>query len=157
MAEQLVRPAQHEIDTAELVNAVTATPIDSSSSGSPAKPKAKTVSDYLDQSPTDLKDLYQALEDFLVALGDPVTKKVTQVYIAFRRIKNFACVEVHPQSKELLLYLKVDPDSVPLEAGFTRGVRNIGHFGTGDLEVTVTAREDLERAKPLVVSSYESS
>lgn len=141
----------------ELVNAVTGTPTDSSSSGTPSKPKAKTVSDYLDQSPTDLKDLYQALEDFLVALGDDVTKKVTQVYIAFRRIKNFACVEVHPQSKKLLLYLKVDPDSVPLEAGFTRDVRNIGHFGTGDLEVTVTSQEDLERAKPLVVSSYESS
>jgi predicted transport protein len=141
----------------ELVNAVTKTPTDSSSSGTPSKTKAKTVSDYLDQSPTDLKDLYQALEDFLVALGDDVTKKVTQVYIAFRRIKNFTCVEVHPQSKKLLLYLKVDPDSVSLEAGFTRDVRNIGHFGTGDLEVTVTALEDLERAKPLVVSSYESS
>jgi predicted transport protein len=79
------------------------------------------------------------------------------VYIAFRRIKNFACVEVHPQSKKLLLYLKVDPGSAALEAGFTRDVRNIGHFGTGDLEVTVTSLEDLERAKPLVVSSYESS
>lgn len=141
----------------ELVNAVTGTPTDSSSSGTPSKSKAKTVSDYLDQSPTDLKDLYQALEDFLVALGDDVTKKVTQVYIAFRRIKNFTCIEVHPQSKKLLLYLKVDPDSVPLEAGFTRDVRNIGHFGTGDLEVTVTSIEDLERAKPLVVASYESS
>ncbi|HEY8543743.1 MAG TPA: DUF5655 domain-containing protein [Acidimicrobiales bacterium] len=86
-----------------------------------------------------------------------MTKKVTQVYIAFRRIKNFACVEVHPQLKKLVLYLKVDPDSIPLEAGFTRDVRSIGHFGTGDLEVTVTSLADLDRAKPLVVASYESS
>jgi predicted transport protein len=139
----------------ELVNAVTGT--SGNSSTSPAKPKVKTVSDYLEQAPTDLKDLYQSLEDFLAALGDDVTKKVTQVYIAFRRIKNFACVEVHPQSKKLLLYLKVDPDSVPLESGFTRDVRNVGHFGTGDLEVTITSSVDLDRAKPLVVSSYEAS
>lgn len=140
----------------ELVNAASATPNDASSDA-PSKPRAKTVSDYLDQSPTDLKDQYLALEAFLLALGDDVTKKVTRVYIAFRRIKNFVCVEIHPQSKKLLLYLKVDPGSVSLEAGFTRDVRNIGHFGTGDLEVTVTSLEDLERAKPLVVASYESS
>lgn len=141
----------------ELVNAVTATASADTSSSSTPKAKSKTVSDYLDQSPTDLRDLYQALEDDLVALGDDVTKKITQVYIAFRRIKNFACVEVHPQSKKLLLYLKVDPDTVPLKEGFTRDVRNIGHFGTGDLEVTVALPEDLERAKPLIVDSYESS
>ena len=46
---------------------------------------------------------------------------------------------------------------MPLEAGFTRDVRKIGHFGTGDLEITMTSHDDLERAKPLVVSSYEAS
>ena len=99
----------------ELVNSVTGTPAEDTP-GSP-KPKSKTVSDYLAQSPADLKDLYQAVEDFVVALGDDVTKKVTQLYVAFRRIKNFACVEVHPQSKKLLVYVKVDPDSITLEAG----------------------------------------
>ncbi len=109
------------------------------------------------RAPEDLQDLYQATEDFLVALGDDVTKKVTQLYIAFRRIKNFACVEVHPQSKKLVVYLKVDPDTVPLEGGFTRDVRNIGHFGTGDLELTLTSPGDLERAKALMITSYEAS
>jgi predicted transport protein len=119
--------------------------------------KNKTVSDYLNQSPPNLHDLYQATEDFLVALGDDVTKKTTQLYIAFRRIKNFACVEVHPQSKKLLVYLKVNPDTVELQPGFTRDVRAIGHFGTGDLEVTLASLDDLERAKPLLIASHEAS
>jgi predicted transport protein len=55
-------------------------------------------------------------------LGDDVTKKVTQQYYAYRRLKNFVCVEVHPQSRALLVFLKVNPDSVPLEPGFTRDV-----------------------------------
>ncbi len=62
-----------------------------------------------------------------------------------------------PQSKKLLVYLKVDPASVDLEDGFTRDVSAIGHFGTGDLEVTLASMSDLERAKSLLVASYETS
>jgi predicted transport protein len=140
----------------ELVNSVTGTPREPEAGVQP-KSKTKTVTEYLEQSPADLRDLYQATEDFLLALGDDVTRKTTQVYIAFRRIKNFACVEVHPQSKKVLVYLKVDPDSLALESGFTRDVRDIGHFGTGDLELALSKMEDLERAKPLLVASYEAN
>jgi len=55
------------------------------------------------------------------------------------------------------IYLKVDPSSIELEDGFTRDVRNVGHFGTGDLEVTMKNHEDLERAKDLIIQSYEGS
>jgi predicted transport protein len=78
-------------------------------------------------------------------------------YFAYRRIKNFACVEVHPQSGQLLLYLKVDPTEVLLEEGFTRDVSKIGHFGTGDLEVRIKTLDDFERAKPLIERSYDKS
>lgn len=53
--------------------------------------------------------------------------------------------------------VKVDPDSVTLEEGFTRDVRNIGHFGTGDLEIVISSLDDLERAKPLLQRSYEAA
>lgn len=144
----------------ELVNSSTGTAPDLASTGSvshKAKTSEKTVSEYLDQSPDDLRDLYQAFEDFALALGDDVTRKALKLYFAFRRIKNFACVEVHPQAKKLVIFVKIDPDSVELEPGFTRDVRKIGHFGTGDLEITITTLDDLERAKPLIVTSYEAS
>jgi len=44
-----------------------------------------------------------------------------------------------------------------LEDEFTRDVRSIGHFGTGDLEIRIKSAEDLEKAKPLLIKSYESS
>jgi predicted transport protein len=116
----------------------------------------KGVADYLKQAPVELANLYHALDAFLVALGD-VQVNVTKQYVAYRRIKNFACVEVHPQSKKLLVYLKVDPDTVSIEPGFIRDVRKIGHFGTGDLEVTMADPADLGRAKPLLMQSYEAS
>ncbi|TMR03374.1 DUF91 domain-containing protein [Actinomadura soli] len=124
-------------------------------SSSPAN--AKTVTELLDQASTELRDLYAELERYCESLGDDVTKKVLKNYFAFRRLKNFACVEVHPLSKNLLVYLKIDPDTIELAPGFSRDVRSIGHFGTGDLELRIKSPEDLERALPLVQRSYEAS
>lgn len=117
----------------------------------------KTVTEYLGQSPQSLKDLFFELEAYLEALGDDVTKKTLKFYFAYRRLKNFACVEVHPTTQNLLIYLKVDPDGIPLETGFSRDVRSIGHFGTGDLELRISTPEQLHKALPLIQRSYEAS
>jgi predicted transport protein len=36
-------------------------------------------------------------------------------------------------------------------------VRQIGHFGTGDLELTLRTLEDFERAKLFLEQSYDAS
>ncbi|MDP9311676.1 MAG: endonuclease NucS [Chloroflexota bacterium] len=126
------------------------------SSGSKNAP-GRTIVERLNQAPTDVRDRYEALKASLFALGDDVQMKEVKNYFAFRRIKNFACVEIHPQLKRISIYLKVDPEKVALEPGFTRDVRKVGHFGTGDLEVTVDTDEALERARPLILKSYEAS
>lgn len=128
-----------------------------SPAGAQGTSSGKTVSEYLAQAPVELADLYAELEAYIEALGDDVTKKTLKLYFAFRRLKNFACIEVHPQSQNLLIYLKVDPTTVTLEPGFSRDVRSIGHFGTGDLELRVSDRIQLEKAFPLIQRSYEES
>ena len=124
---------------------------------SPAPATYKTVTEYLEQSPPELKDWFGELDDYVRALGDDVTQKTLKYYIAYRRLRNFLCVEVLPARRQLTLYLKVNPDTVDLIEGFTRDVRQIGHFGTGDLEVRVTGPDSLAQALPLVQRSYEES
>lgn len=148
----------------DLVNAVTVTkeeiPIPIEGGTQKIKNKYKTVDDYLIQASTELNDRYEALRAYLLALGDDVQEKHLKYYIAFKRIKNFACVEIHPQTASLSVYLKIDPDTVDLSLlrdDFARDVRNIGHFGTGDLEVKLRSDEDLEKVKPLLLNSYEGS
>lgn len=143
----------------ELINATTATPIDTNGPLSGGKgPKVyKTFSEYLAQAKEDLKDRFEALNAFLQALGDDVQMKTLRFYVAFKRIKNFACVEIRPQAGTLLAYVKVNPETVPLADGFLRDVRHIGHFGTGDLEITIDSDEALEKAKSYLVKSYEAS
>jgi predicted transport protein len=97
------------------------------------------------------------LQAYLTALGDDVQEAILRFYIAFKRIRNFACVEFRPTAEKILIYVKVDPSSVSLKPGFTRDVTDIGHYGTGDLEITLATSDDLERAKPLIQRSYDES
>lgn len=73
----------------------------------------------------------------------------------YRRIKNLTCIVV--QKRAPVLYLKLDPTTVKVEDGFSRNVRTIGHWGTGDLELTLRTKDDLKRAEPLIAKSYEGS
>lgn len=125
--------------------------------GPPRSVKYKTISESMADAGNDLANLFADLDNYLLGLGDDVTKKTLRFYFAYRRIKNFACVEVRTSLDVLRMYLKVDPATVDLEDGFTRDVRQVGHFGTGDLEVTLRNHDDLERAKPLIQQSYEAS
>jgi predicted transport protein len=146
----------------ELVNAVEASsPIDDDSptGGFKLKPKYKdkTVAEQLALASPKLTDLYEALRATLVNFGSDVQVKMLKLYVAFKRIKNFASVEIRSGNDRLLVYLKLNPDTVTLEDGFTRDVREIGHWGTGDLEVLLRSMDDLEKAKPLLLKSYETS
>lgn len=49
-----------------------------------------------------------------------------------------------------------DPASVA-EKGFARDVTNIGHFGTGNLELTLTSKTDIEKVRHLIELSYEAN
>jgi predicted transport protein len=140
----------------ELVNAVTAKSSDAKvikpgEKGSTEKTWDATISDLKVQ----LADTFEGIRAFLLALGDDVQEKRLSLYIAFKRLKNFVCIEI--RKDKLMLYLKMNPDTVQLEAGFSRDVRNIGHWGTGDLELSIRSKEDFENAKPLLVRSYGDS
>jgi predicted transport protein len=117
----------------------------------------KTISTELSESRVELQDRFESIKAFIEALGDDVQMNVLKYYIAFKRIKNFACIQIFPTMNIILVIVKVNPDSIKLEEGFTRDVRKIGHLGTGDLEITVKSDDDLERAKELIVKSYEAN
>ena len=68
-------------------------------------------------------------------LDSSVEKTPKQNYIAFKTNQNFACLE--SQRKKMMLFLMVNPDEIKNMPTQARGVRNIGHFGTGDFEFTI--------------------
>jgi predicted transport protein len=106
--------------------------------------------------PDCLRDLYAELDEALTAWGE-VEVEPLRHYIAYRRLVNVASVIFRPKHKAILLYLRLAPDTVMLEEGFTRNVRRIGHLGTGDLEVRIASATDLGRAQPLIRRAFEAA
>ncbi len=138
----------------ELVNAVSA---ESEAKAKHGPGKQNTVIDLYEKMGKSEKDWYESLRAYILALGDDVQEKTTKFYIAYKRLSNFACFEFHPANKEIVVFLKLDPKAIQLENGFTRDVTNIGHYGTGNLEVTINSEEDARRVQQLISKSYDES
>ncbi len=145
----------------ELVNSVSVADATAAKPGTEpaAKPKPtgkdKSFDEQFASATPETRALYTSLAAYLLALGDDVQERRLKLYTAFRRLKNFASVVLYPN--KMLVMLKVDPDTVSLEQGFSRDVRQIGHWGTGDLELTLSSLADFEKAKTLLDRSYNES
>ena len=145
----------------ELVNAVSVADVTATKPGTEQSAqlksggKDKTFDEQYAGALPETRAVYDALAAHVMALGDDVVERRLKLYIAFRRLKNFSSVIMYPN--KMLVMLKLDPDTVALEEGFSRDVREIGHWGTGDLELTVRTLADLEKAKPLLERSYTES
>ncbi|MGW6733610.1 DUF5655 domain-containing protein [Streptomyces sp. NPDC055013] len=114
---------------------------------------AQSVRATLDVAPACLRALYGELDEMLTASGE-VEVDTKQHYIAYRRMVNIASVIFRPKHEAIMVYLKIDPDTVTLEEGFSRDMRGIGHLGTGDLEVRIASAADLEKAAPLIQRAF---
>ncbi|WP_410510342.1 DUF5655 domain-containing protein [Methanosarcina hadiensis] len=109
-----------------------------------------------DISKCDVQEFTQYLTKFILSLDDAIKVNENNSYISFKKKKNIACIEVRPSVRKVIVYLKVNPDSVTLLPGFSRDVRQLNHKGTGDLEITIKTKEDLENSKDLIIRSYKS-
>lgn len=110
----------------------------------------------LAQSSPELRDIYDAVSQFIQGLGDDVQVKELKLYTAFKRIRNFICMEIYPQAKTVSVFMKIDPDTVELEEGFTRDMRGVGHFGSGDLLASLKSMDDFVKVQPLLRQAYEA-
>lgn len=98
------------------------------------------------------KTLYSALCDYIESLGDDLVPNQLKLYLAYKKVQNVFCIEIY--NKQIILRLKLDPDTVDIETGFTRDMRGTGHYGTGDLEVSIKTEADFQKAKSLIDRAY---
>ena len=114
----------------------------------------KSFAELLATLPAPMQLLLTSLEDYTSSLGDDVQRKELRFYAAFKRLKNFATVVLHRKNC-LLLYLHVDPATALPVLANARDVTNIGHWGTGNLEVILTSQADLDAVKPFIMAAYQ--
>lgn len=118
----------------------------------PATYVQKTHLEKLASASTHFKTLYASLCDYIESLGDDLVANQLKYYLAYKKVQNIFCIELY--NKQIILRLKLDPDSVEIEDGFTRDMRGTGHYGTGDLEISIKTETDFQKAVPLIERAY---
>ncbi|WP_223572033.1 DUF5655 domain-containing protein, partial [Salmonella enterica] len=145
----------------ELVNAVVENSpqhIIANGSVSSGKRHTRTQREQLSLASPALLSLYEQLKSYVLSLSDEVQFKELKLYDAFHLIRNFLCVAVYPVTDpHLRLWLKINPQHIQLEEGFSRDVTHIGHWGTGDVELIVRNEHDLDKAKLLIEKAWQEN
>lgn len=111
-----------------------------------------TFEQHLSGKPEKIKSLALAVHDFVVGLDPSVEVAPKKFYVAYKISQNIVCLETNKQ--KVTLYLKLNPREIQNPPKMTRDVSNIGHYGTGDFEVTLRTEQDLEVAKPFIEMAY---
>lgn len=112
-----------------------------------------TFDQHLEGRPQSIRDIAVAVNDFVAGLDPAIQAAPKKLYVAYKVAKNLLCMEV--QKKQVLLYLRLDPSVHAGPEGISRNVTDIGHFGTGDLEITLNSLKDLDAAKPYIERAYQ--
>jgi predicted transport protein len=100
-------------------------------------------------NPTTQK-LFDRASEYLLNLNESVVAVPQKHYVAFKFAKNIACIEI--QKNQLRIWL---PNTHRTEMpSFARDVTNIGHYGTGNLELIIHDEDDLELAFPIFKETY---
>ena len=100
-----------------------------------------------------IKEMVGDLRDYIMNLDAAMEEAPKKFYIAYKISQNIVCLEVKTQ--KVILYLKLNPKEILNSPRNARDVSNIGHYGTGDLEITVASQEDLEAAKEFINIAYQ--
>ena len=113
-----------------------------------------TIDEHLEKVNGNLKDLLNEIREYIVNLDTSIEETPKKYYIAYKTTQNFVCIET--QKKKLVLFLKLNPDEIGELPKQARDVRNIGHFGTGDLELTIKTVTDFEETKEFLNLSLKN-
>ena len=142
-----------ELIAFEFLNAPQVQPASEEPAASAKKSKGdKSFRQRLEETSEVFKNLYLSIHDYILSLGDDIAENQLKLYIAFKKVKNIACVEVY--QSYILIHLHLNPDTVDLKPWKIEDVREKGHWGTGDLRVIIKNSEDFENIKPLLDRAY---
>ena len=117
--------------------------------------KYKGFKAYFENAGEKNKNLYYSFKEYVMSLGDDISENQLKYYVAFKKSKNVACVEVYQLG--LIVHLKLNPDSVELIPNFIEDDGKKGHWGTGDLKVIIRNTDDFEKIQPLIDRAYNEN
>jgi predicted transport protein len=114
--------------------------------------KVYTEEDHLNGLPNETVELYQALKERILALGDSIEVRPRKLYIGFVAGTNF--VDVHHQKNQLKLWINLPKGALDDPKKMARDVSEVGHWGNGDYQVLVESNEEFDYLMTLIKQSF---
>lgn len=111
-----------------------------------------TFEQHLEGKPEKIRDLAISIQEFILGLDSSIEEAPKKFYVVYKTSQNIVCMEVQRNSLSLLLKLK--PGDLKDPPPLYRDVTNVGHFGTGDAEFTISSMNDFEIVKPFIQQAY---
>lgn len=114
-----------------------------------------TVEKHLEGKPQEIIDLFMELREFILNLGEDIIEKPVKRYVTYKHGKNFA--EIWIQAKQLKIWLDISPEDLSDPLHLARDVRNVGHWGTGEVEINLGSKEQFNAVTDLIEQSYRQT
>ena len=115
--------------------------------------KVYTEEDHLSGLPNETIELYQALKEKVLALGDNIEVRPRKLYVGFAAGTNF--VDIRSRKSGLKLWINLPKGELDDHKEMARDVSEVGHWGNGDYQVIVESSETLDYLITLIKQSYE--
>ena len=97
-------------------------------------------------------DLLEALRAKIFSLSSSIEEYYYKMYIGYSEGKKFC--EICVNSSQLKVWVGISVDEVYDPAMICRDVRAIGHYGTGNTEMTVKNFSDITQAFDIIKQAY---
>lgn len=107
-----------------------------------------TIDQHTENQSEKIIELFNIIREYIIELDTTIEEAPKKHYIAYKTSQNFVCLQIY--KNKISLYLKLHPDDIQPMPKQGRDVREIGHFGTGDFELTLQSIEDFEETKSLI-------
>lgn len=111
-----------------------------------------TLDEHFEGKSKEIKELMHEIREFITGLDSAIEEVPKKYYIAYKSSKNIVCMEA--KGKNIKLFVKLKPSEVNEPPQNYRDVSNIGHYGTGDVEFTISTPEQFEVTKKFIELAY---
>ncbi|MDD5691722.1 MAG: DUF5655 domain-containing protein [Candidatus Omnitrophica bacterium] len=114
--------------------------------------KKYTEEDHTSGIPESILELYNKYKDMVLNIADGITIRPRKWYIGFVAKTNFT--DVLLQKSKIKIWLNLKKNSIDDPRKLARDISNVGHWGNGDYEISISDDKNLEYIVSLVKQAY---
>ncbi|MCG7756322.1 MAG: DUF5655 domain-containing protein [Nitrosomonas sp.] len=108
--------------------------------------------EHLEGKQKTIQSLIHSIREYILGLDPAIEEIPKKFYVAYKISQNIVCMWA--QSNHVKLFVKLKASDIKSPPKSYRDVTNIGHYGTGDSEFTISSDSEFEEIKSYIELAY---